>query len=84
MKHYSVIVRDPSSWNASTGLHRELANCGHKHRSIETAARCLRRSLRHLRNGSPPTVWYGAHVEDDENERINVFRDRQGVRRYAD
>ena len=31
---YSVVVRDPNSWSASTGIHHELANCGHDHRSL--------------------------------------------------
>lgn len=37
---YSVIVRDSNSWNASTGVHKELANCGHKHKTHVTAEQC--------------------------------------------
>ena len=40
---YSVIVRDPNSWSASTGVHAELANCGHRHQSIDTAQACMDR-----------------------------------------
>ena len=38
---YSVIVRDPNSWNASTGIHQELNNCGHKHRTLAAAQKCI-------------------------------------------
>jgi hypothetical protein len=38
---YSVIVRDPNSWNAVTGIHQELANCGHHHKTHEAAEQCL-------------------------------------------
>jgi len=38
---YSVIVRNPNSWDARTGIHEELRNCGHRHKSVETAQACL-------------------------------------------
>jgi hypothetical protein len=37
---YSVIVRNPNSWSASTGIHEELANCGHNHKTAEAAEAC--------------------------------------------
>jgi hypothetical protein len=38
---YSVIVRNPNSWSASTGIHEEIANCGHLHQSPEAAQACM-------------------------------------------
>jgi hypothetical protein len=38
---YSVIVRNPNSWSASTGIHEELANCGHLHQTQDAAQACM-------------------------------------------
>jgi hypothetical protein len=38
---YSVIVRDLNSWSASTGIHLEIANCGHNHQSLEATQACM-------------------------------------------
>jgi hypothetical protein len=60
---YSVIVRNPNSWSASTGIHEELANCGHNHKSFATAQGCYDR-LTAWRDGSTSARWYNARIED--------------------
>lgn len=60
---YSVIVRNPNSWSASTGIHEELANCGHNHKSFATAQACYDR-LTAWRDGSTSARWYNAQIED--------------------
>ena len=63
---YSVIVRNPNFWNGTTGIHEELANCGHKHRSLQTAADCLARLAKPYEDGGIPATWYHARVEENE------------------
>jgi len=78
---YSVIVRDPNSWDEGTGIHAELANCGHHHKSIAAAIACRDRltAWRCLCGkttkgyapccGTPKNstsgMWFGAAVEDN-------------------
>ena len=78
---YSVIVRDPNSWSQATGIHTELANCGHKHRSIDTAQACMDRLAAwhclcgrttsqyapccHTPNNSTSARWYNARIENN-------------------
>lgn len=66
---YSVIVRNPNSWSASTGIHEEVANCGHKHKSYEAAQACYER-LTAWRDGSTSARWYHARVEDSTGHEI--------------
>jgi hypothetical protein len=61
---YSVVVRDPNSWNASTGIHQELAHCGHKHRTLKGAAECLAIKTERV-DGSCSATWYHAQVENN-------------------
>jgi len=62
---YSVITRDPNSWNASTGIHEQLANCGHLHKSVATAQHCYDQLTRRLEDGSWSATWYYARIEDN-------------------
>ena len=43
MKTYSVIQRNPNSWNASTGEHEIMRECGHRHKTIKSALLCFRK-----------------------------------------
>ncbi len=67
---YSIIVRNSNSWSASTGIHEELANCGHHHKSFATAQACLDR-LTTWRDGSTSARWYHAQIEDNTGHRIS-------------
>ena len=67
---YSVIVRNPNSWDASTGIHEETAHCGHDHKSYEAAKACFDR-LTAWRNGSTSARWYHARVEDSTGHEID-------------
>ena len=66
---YSVIVRNPNSWSASTGIHEELCNCGHNHKSFATAKACYDR-LTAWRDGSTSARWYNARIEDSTGHKI--------------
>lgn len=57
--YYCVVVRDPNSWSASTGIHLELANCGHRHKSVEAAATCKAKL----------TAWYCICGERSDSHR---------------
>ena len=37
---YSVVVRNPNSWNRPRASTKKLANCGHHHKTIVTAQAC--------------------------------------------
>jgi uncharacterized membrane protein YebE (DUF533 family) len=63
---YSVIVRNPNSWNAATGIHEELANCGHKHRTVQAGAACLANLAKPYEDGGIPATWYNARLEENE------------------
>ena len=85
---YAVVVRDPNSWSASTGIHLELANCGHHHRTIEAAQHCLEKLTAwrclcgrttksyapccHTPHNSTSARWYHARVEDSNGNRIDA------------
>jgi hypothetical protein len=60
---YSVVVRDPNSWSASTGIHQELANCGHHHLTIEAAKNCMSKLLDVQKDGWYSAKWHNAQVE---------------------
>jgi hypothetical protein len=76
---YSVIVRDPNSWCESTGIHQELAHCGHKHRTTEAAQDCMDKLTAwhcfcgrttqsyapccHTPHNSTSARWYHAQIE---------------------
>lgn len=62
MSKYSVIARN-SQFGEIT------ADCGHNHKTIETAQHCLDK-LTAWRNGSTSAKWYNAHVEDQHGNRI--------------
>lgn len=84
---YSVIVRDPNSWSASTGTHDELANCGHRHKSIATAQACKHKLTAwrcfcgrttksyapccHIPRNSTSARWYHAEVEDSNGNILH-------------
>jgi hypothetical protein len=73
---YSVIVRNPNSWSASTGIHEELANCGHNHKTFETAQACQSR-LTAWRDGSTSARWYHARVEDSTGREYDSLGNPQ-------
>ena len=86
--YYSVIVRNPNSWNAATGIREELANCGHHHKSLATAQACFDRltAWRCLcgrtakgyapccgtPHNSTSACWYHARVEDSRGEIVQL------------
>ena len=93
---YSVIVRNPNSWNATTGIHEELANCGHQHKSISTAQACLDKlTAWHCLCGrttkpyapccgtphnSTSARWHGAEIEDQGGHRNDRHETETGAR----
>jgi hypothetical protein len=84
---YSVVVRNPNSWDAATGIHEELANCGHQHKSITTARACFDRlTAWHCLCGrsknryapccgtphnSTSARWYHAQIEDAAGNEVD-------------
>jgi hypothetical protein len=52
---YSVVVRDPNSWDASTGIHYLLRDCGHRHKTALAADRCAAKLLNY-------TCQHGEHA----------------------
>jgi hypothetical protein len=51
---YSVVVRDPHTWNQVTGIRDILRECGHHHRTVSMAQACGKRLLKaHCEHGRP-------------------------------
>jgi hypothetical protein len=85
---YSVVVRDPNSWSARTGIHQEHANCGHAHRTVEAAQHCLEQlTAWHCLCGRTTKAyapccrtphnftsarWYHARVEDNKGNAVII------------
>lgn len=83
---YSVIVRDANSWDGATGIHQEIANCGHKHRTLEAAQHCMDKLTAwhclcgrttnsyapccHTPHNSTSARWYNAHLEESDGSEI--------------
>jgi len=67
---YSVIVRNPNSWTEPSGIHEEIANCGHNHKSFATAAACGAR-LTAWHDGSTSARWHHARIEDSTGHEID-------------
>ena len=81
---YSVVVRNPNSWSAATGIHQELAHCGHAHRTLAAAQACYDKLTRwwclcgHTSNSYAPCCgtphnstsakWYHARIEDSTGQ----------------
>jgi hypothetical protein len=42
---YSVVVRDPNSWFAATGIHQLVRDCGHAHKTPQAADKCAAKLL---------------------------------------
>jgi len=59
--HYTVIVRDPNSWSASTGIHTATDECEHRHRTYAAAERCrtnlLTGNTRRFNTCEQPNSW---------------------------
>jgi hypothetical protein len=84
---FSVIVRDANSWDQSTGICAELANCGHAHRTIEAAQHCMEQLTAwhcfcgrttqsyapccHTPHNSTSARWYHAHIEASNGEAVS-------------
>ena len=82
---FSVIVRDANSWDQSTGICAELANCGHAHRTVEAAQHCMDKLTAwhclcgsttksyapccHTPHNSTSARWYHAHIEDSQGSQ---------------
>ena len=69
---YSVVVRDSNCWDAKTGIHPVLRDCGHEHRTIASAARChgkLTKVHGQWGNGGWTSAeWHHAVVEDSDGK----------------
>lgn len=39
---YTAVTRDNNSWNPTTGERHITWTCGHKHRTLDAADKCLR------------------------------------------
>lgn len=86
MATYSVVVRDANSWSRDTGIYSELDNCGHKHRTVEAAQKCLealtawrclcgRTTKPYARccgtpHNSTSAHWYHARIENNETLEV--------------
>jgi hypothetical protein len=60
---YSVVVRDPNSWDSKTDIHRLLRSCGHNHKTFRAAKACENALLDyHCNHGRPTgTMCYQCH-----------------------
>ncbi len=76
---YSVVVRDPNSWSASTGIHQLLRDCGHNHKTLATAARCYAKLTKQYPDGMYSAAWYHAIVEDSTGEHYDNFEMEQAL-----
>lgn len=69
---YTVAVRDCNSWDAKTGIHCLLRDCGHAHRTLSGAFRCYSNLTKVTgqwgNGGTTSAAWYHAIVEDSNGE----------------
>ena len=74
---YSVVVRDANSWDAKTGIHCLLRDCGHNHRSLAAAARCHAKLTKVTgqwgNGGTTSAAWFNAVVEASDGEQFSGY-----------
>jgi hypothetical protein len=68
---YSVVVRDPGPLSVPMKKRRILCDCGHKHKSLDTAAQCHAKLTKRRHDGTYRAPWYHAAVEDSTGKRFN-------------
>jgi hypothetical protein len=73
---YSVVVRDPNSWDAKTGINLLLRDCGHLHRTPQGAVRCMDKLTKVTggtwgNGGSMSAAWFNSRIEDSNGEVID-------------
>jgi hypothetical protein len=73
---FSVVVRDSNSWDAKTGIHLQLAECGHNHKSLATAQRCYSKLAGQQADGMYSARWYHARIEDSEGDTYDNYGDK--------
>jgi hypothetical protein len=76
MATYMVVVRNPNSWVRTDAgdIHEITAQCGHRHRSVDAAEKCLHRQMyghnksatcRYRHDHSfHMAMWHNADIED--------------------
>ena len=75
---YSVVVRDPNSWDAKTGIRCLLRDCGHNHRTLPAAAQCHAKLTRITggqwgNGGTTSAAWFKAVVEASDGEQFSGY-----------
>ncbi len=72
---FSVVVRDCNSWDAKTGIHCLLRDCGHAHRSLATASHCHAKLTKVTgqwgNGGTTSAAWFNAVVESSTGEQFS-------------
>jgi hypothetical protein len=80
---YTVVVRDHNSWDAKTGIHCLLRDCGHNHKTLAAAANChakLTKVTGQWGNGGTTSAqWFHAVVEDSNGERFDYYELEQAL-----
>jgi hypothetical protein len=72
---YTVTKYAPNEWTETSDGRRHpviVRDCGHKHRTPETAGRC-RAKLIDFRGGVWSADWHGAVVVDSDGDTIDVW-----------
>jgi hypothetical protein len=60
---YSVVVRDPNSWSAATGIHQLVRDCGHAHKTPQAADKCACALLNYQKDGTHSANWHLCQIE---------------------
>jgi hypothetical protein len=71
---YTAVSFNPNSWDAQ-GINEIVADCGHKHRTLLQAAKCIKRTW--SGNGQPSTLMLHTQVRDSDNNPVGYYWESQ-------
>jgi dissimilatory sulfite reductase (desulfoviridin) alpha/beta subunit len=68
---YTAVSFDPNSWSEATGINEIVAECGHQHKTVEAAVKCIGRTW--CGNGVPSTLSLHTQVRDSNNKPVDCY-----------
>lgn len=79
MKTYTVFKFDPNSWHMD-GSHVILRDCGHKHKSPRTAARCKQTLLAYNRHAHMwSAAWHGCCIRRSDGSPLTTDEEYEAM-----
>ena len=69
---YTIVQRNPNSWSVCDGKteYEYVRDCGHRHRKLSAAERCLEGLSRRDESGFMSELGYFGQIEDAEGNTI--------------